>query len=226
MKPILAKNYEGQPVAGWLMSEKLDGVRALWTGEKLISRNGNEFFPPQLFIDGLPAGIPLDGELFIARRLFQATVSAVKKKTPAEEEWRRIRFCVFDAPAAPGGFEERLAYCKEILHGSPVAEVVNHRFKPRIPPVNALRYTPGLLATLPLRHTAGRDCVRWLVVLLRRCGQNAEPVWTLPIRRFSAAILPVVGGSALAPKPLLDLRGGVICKLFSEGHGQILARKK
>ena len=67
--------------------------------------------------------------------------------------------------------------------------------------------------------------VHRLVVLLRRCGQDTEPMRLLPFRRFSAAILPVVGCSALAPKPLLDLRGGVIGKLFSEGHGQTIHGK-
>jgi len=28
MNPMLAKPYEAQPISGWLMSEKLDGVRA------------------------------------------------------------------------------------------------------------------------------------------------------------------------------------------------------
>ena len=127
MKPMLAKCYEGQSVKGWMMSEKLDGVRAIWDGSKLISRNGNQFFAPEWFLSQLPAGIALDGELFIGRGKFQITVGAVKKKTPVDSEWRQIRYCVFDAPKALGGFEDRLAFCEAVLAGSNIASVVPHR---------------------------------------------------------------------------------------------------
>src|ERR1700730_2565362 len=33
-------------VAGWWLSEKLDGVRAYWTGEHFLSRQGNRFYAP------------------------------------------------------------------------------------------------------------------------------------------------------------------------------------
>lgn len=39
---LLLKEWEGQDVSGWLMSEKMDGVRAYWDGKKLISRGGVE----------------------------------------------------------------------------------------------------------------------------------------------------------------------------------------
>ncbi|HFC1394255.1 TPA: DNA ligase, partial [Neisseria gonorrhoeae] len=35
---MLAQEYKGQDIAGWAMSEKLDGVRAYWDGKHLISR--------------------------------------------------------------------------------------------------------------------------------------------------------------------------------------------
>ena len=35
MKPMLAKKYEAQPVKGWWLSEKLDGIRAIWDGTQL-----------------------------------------------------------------------------------------------------------------------------------------------------------------------------------------------
>jgi hypothetical protein len=45
--PMLAKTFNHQQnVKGWLMSEKLDGVRAIWSGTRLFSRNGNQFFAP------------------------------------------------------------------------------------------------------------------------------------------------------------------------------------
>ena len=42
--PMLPQIYSGQvDVSGWLMSEKLDGVRAVWDGRRLRSRRGNPF---------------------------------------------------------------------------------------------------------------------------------------------------------------------------------------
>jgi DNA ligase-1 len=108
MKPMLATTYERQDVTGWLMSEKLDGVRAIWTGSRLISRNGNEFAAPQWFTDGLPSGVMLDGELWMGRGKFQQTAGIVRKKTPVDEEWKQIKFMVFDAPEFMGGFSDRL----------------------------------------------------------------------------------------------------------------------
>ena len=52
---------------GWLMSEKLDGVRCLWDGKKMYTRNGNSFYPPDYFLKSLPSDLALDGELWTKR---------------------------------------------------------------------------------------------------------------------------------------------------------------
>lgn len=118
---MLAASWAGENPAGWLISEKLDGVRAIWTGSELLSRNGKRFNAPASFIAALPAGIALDGELWMGRGKFQATVSAVRGS-----DWSGVRFMVFDAPEADGGFESRLAVARAALAGSAVAEVVRH----------------------------------------------------------------------------------------------------
>ncbi|NCB20294.1 MAG: DNA ligase, partial [Bacteroidia bacterium] len=43
---LLLESYKDQNISGWLMSEKMDGVRAYWDGEKLISRGGTIFAAP------------------------------------------------------------------------------------------------------------------------------------------------------------------------------------
>ncbi len=63
---------------GWLMSEKLDGVRCYWNGSKMYSRNGNQFYPPSYFKKELP-DFPLDGELWTERNDFEKCVSIVKR---------------------------------------------------------------------------------------------------------------------------------------------------
>lgn len=55
---------------GYLMSEKLDGMRAYWCGEKLWSRSGLPIITPEWFTEGLPGDVELDGELFLGRKLF------------------------------------------------------------------------------------------------------------------------------------------------------------
>jgi DNA ligase-1 len=100
-------------------SEKLDGMRALWNGHQLVSRQGNPIDAPDFFIAGFPADMCLDGELFAGRAQFQHTVSIARRQNGGEL-WRELKFVVFDAPCNPGGFEERLAAVVEaeflVLH--------------------------------------------------------------------------------------------------------------
>ena len=53
-KLILAHNYEEQDVIGWFMSEKIDGIRAYWDGNKLWSRTGKEINASQSFLENFP----------------------------------------------------------------------------------------------------------------------------------------------------------------------------
>ena len=66
---MLAQKYEPNVhnPHGWLMSEKLDGVRCYWDTQKMVTRNGNAFYPPDWFIKELPKDMALDGELFTKR---------------------------------------------------------------------------------------------------------------------------------------------------------------
>lgn len=91
---MLAKKYEGQDPTGWWMSEKLDGVRAVWDGYKLISRTGKEFTAPDWFIKDLPKDLVLDGELWEGRGLFSQTCGKVRKQI--EPDWIGVKYMVFD----------------------------------------------------------------------------------------------------------------------------------
>jgi DNA ligase-1 len=65
---MLAENYnpEKHDPSGWLMSEKLDGVRCYWNGSVMYTRNGNHFYAPKWWKEKLPK-MALDGELFTKR---------------------------------------------------------------------------------------------------------------------------------------------------------------
>lgn len=106
--PTLAQHYRpGTDVAAYWVSEKYDGVRALWTGTELQSRQGLPIRAPAWFTAGWPA-TPLDGELWAGRGRFDAAQSAVAQAVPQDAQWRTLRYMVFDLPGHAGGFDERL----------------------------------------------------------------------------------------------------------------------
>ncbi|HIO92569.1 MAG TPA: DNA ligase [Leucothrix mucor] len=112
---LLAKVYSNSiDVSQYWVSEKYDGVRAYWNGKHFISRQGNRYYAPAWFTVGFPAH-PLDGELWIARNSFAKLLSAVRKKSPIDHEWRQVRYMVFELPNAKGTFSERLSRLKQIF---------------------------------------------------------------------------------------------------------------
>ena len=108
--------HDDVDLAEYWVSEKLDGVRAYWDGESLFSRGGNRFKAPPWFVEGFPA-LPLDGELWMGRGTFEALSGIVRRRTPDENDWRGIRFMVFDLPADAGTFDERLTRLRKVLAG-------------------------------------------------------------------------------------------------------------
>ena len=90
----------------YLVSEKLDGVRAYWDGSRMFTRHGQPIALPPWFATHLPARA-LDGELWMARGRFEATSAAVRRQSPADEEWRELHYMVFELPGAEGTFEQR-----------------------------------------------------------------------------------------------------------------------
>lgn len=108
---LLAEKWADEDPTGWWLSEKLDGVRAYFTGSTFYSRLGNKFPAPQWFIDGMPKQ-PLDGELWCGRGQFQKCVGIVKSSS-RQDEWKYVTYLAFDAPQARGPFEERYASVKK-----------------------------------------------------------------------------------------------------------------
>jgi DNA ligase-1 len=105
--PMLPQVDDGRAaISGWLMSEKLDGVRGYWDGQQLWSKNGTLFQPPPAFVADLPP-FALEGELWGGRGSFAATAAVVQRlDDPAG--WLGLRFGVFDVPQAPGPFRQRI----------------------------------------------------------------------------------------------------------------------
>ena len=111
--------------AGYLVSEKYDGVRALWDGSALRFRSGLPVAAPAWFSAALPA-VPLDGELWLARGRFEALSATVRRHVPDDAEWRQVRYMVFELPGTPGPFAERAARIESIarqMSASPIVAV-------------------------------------------------------------------------------------------------------
>lgn len=92
--------------AGYLVSEKYDGVRAIWDGDRLRIRSGTPIAAPPWFLRHLPP-VVLDGELWAGRGRFESLSGAVRRSTPRDAEWQQITYMAFDMPRAGGPFSER-----------------------------------------------------------------------------------------------------------------------
>jgi DNA ligase-1 len=113
--PTLAQRYEkGVDVTAYWVSEKYDGVRALWTGRELLSRQGLPIHAPGWFTMGWPA-TALDGELWAGRGRFALAQAAVAQASPQDAQWRALRYMVFDVPGQGGGFGARLPRLRQAV---------------------------------------------------------------------------------------------------------------
>ncbi len=113
--PMLATTYRGGvPVAAFLVSEKLDGVRARWDGRALWTRGGARIAAPDGFTRGWPAE-PMDGELWMARGRFDEVSALVRRVGADAQAWRGVRFMAFDLPAHPGPFAERVVRMRALV---------------------------------------------------------------------------------------------------------------
>lgn len=111
---LLAETYHRQvDVARYLVSEKLDGVRAYWDGKQLISRSGNVFNAPAWFVAALPAR-KLDGELWLGRGRFEEMSGIARREVPLDADWRRVRYVLFELPGAEGTFAQRVVRLNDI----------------------------------------------------------------------------------------------------------------
>ncbi len=98
----------------FMVSEKLDGVRALWDGAVLRFRSGRPIAAPTWFLASLPSQA-LDGELWMGRKTFDRLSGAVRKSQPVDADWRALRYMVFDAPAPSGPFEARAQQVQNLV---------------------------------------------------------------------------------------------------------------
>lgn len=120
---LLAQIYQrGVDVQQYLVSEKYDGVRAIWDGKNLTTRQGNTIAAPIWFTKNLP-NTPLDGELWLAHGQFDVLSGAVRKAKPVDAEWRNIQYMVFELPNGADTFEMRAKRIEAIVKQAKLAHL-------------------------------------------------------------------------------------------------------
>jgi len=146
---MLAQPYRSgalQPALHWV-SEKYDGVRGYWDGQRLLTRHGHPIRVPAWFTSGWPQRA-MDGELWAGRGRFSAAASAVAADVPDDAAWREMRFMVFDLPDEPADFDHRreailplvrtvgTPWIGAVVHGRVADEAELHRLMRRVVAVN------------------------------------------------------------------------------------------
>lgn len=111
--PMLVNKYKGdENLSGWVMSEKLQGVRGLWDGKTLKNRAGNIIPAPDFFTKCYP-DFAIDGEIYSYKLPYEDITAATKGQNP--NAWIKIKHYIFDVPEAEGGLMQRLAVLQEYL---------------------------------------------------------------------------------------------------------------
>lgn len=184
----LAKTYKGEiDLSQYWVSEKLDGVRAYWNGQQLISRQGNPIPAPGWFTKGFPAQT-LDGELWLKRGGFQKLLSIVSKNQAIVEEWQQIGYFVFDLPQVNEDFTERLNILQQLVKKSsnPYLKLV-HQYR--------IVDEPALLQKLNLiSKVGGEGLMLHRANALYHAGRNGDLLKVKPYYDAEATIIDYIPG--------------------------------
>jgi DNA ligase-1 len=187
---LLANIYrDGINVTQYLVSEKLDGVRAIWDGRQLVFRSGQPINAPRWFIDALPA-TPLDGELWLGRGNFDRLSGIVRRETPIDAQWRQVRYLLFELPGGQGDFRQRAGRLRQIAEQA---------------------HVPWLQA-VPQEPVANRQALRARLAAVLRAGGEG-----LMLHRADAPYETGRGDTLLKLKPWLDAEAVVIDHLPGKG---------
>ena len=158
MNLMHGKDWQGQDVSGWWVSEKLDGWRALWTGSKFVTRQGNILDAPAWFIAGMPA-CALDGELWAGQGTTHDDVAAAVQSG----DWSGLVFRPFDVPEAGLPIEQAQAVLASLPFPPHAYPVEWFRAESTEEVINRMLGTvkaggEGLMARKPgSRYAAGRN---------------------------------------------------------------------
>jgi DNA ligase-1 len=190
---LLAQIYHDDiQVQDYLVSEKLDGMRAIWDGQQLTTRQGHPIHAPAWFTQAFPA-TPLDGELWLGRGQFETLSSTVRQTRPNDAAWRQVAYYVFELPEAKGDFSKRTQQ---------IVQIVKQARSP-------------YLKSLPQFRVKDRQALkRTLAQIVAKRGEG------LMLHRADAPYLTGRSQVLLKLKPQLDAEAKVIAHLPGKGKYQ------
>ena len=111
----LAETYDGGvTLTDYWVSEKYDGVRGYWDGQRLITRGGLVIHTPPWFTAGWPEHA-MDGELWTGYGEFARVSGIARSHGAAEADWRDVRYRVFDLPDHAGPFDTRVPAIRDVV---------------------------------------------------------------------------------------------------------------
>lgn len=145
----------------WLLTEALEGMKCLWTGEGFLQKHGQMIFAPIFFTQGLPTDICLDGELLLGRGETKKTQMLAKNAD--SELWKAAKFLLFDAPNLRKPLEERIFYLQDLASSLKLPHLI-------LPQYEVCRDTDHLQSALHRVLSAGGQGL-----LLRQPGSFYDP---------------------------------------------------
>ena len=172
---------------GYLVSEKYDGVRALWDGRSLRFRSGLDVSAPTWFTARLPAQA-LDGELWLGRGRFEAVSSIVRRREPRDAEWRSLRYMLFELPDADGDFAARAATLQRVVAASRFESLVAVA-QATLPDRKALRARLDEVV-----HAAGEGLMLHRADAPYQSGRSDTLLKVKPIYDADAVVIGHIGG--------------------------------
>lgn len=114
---MLAYKYDPDKhdVDGWWVSEKFNGVRGLWDGKQMMSRNKKPFALIPAWKAELAKYPSLDGEIWFGYDTFDICSGELRNHAKTLDRWKNAKYMVFDIPDTKLPFEERQAVIKDLL---------------------------------------------------------------------------------------------------------------
>lgn len=147
------RDWAGEDLSGYVLTEKMDGCRAVWTGSQLLTRTGKPIEVPADLLAALPAGLPLDMELWAGRGGYDTAQAATQRGAWASN----CTLMAFDAPAAEGNYAaRRCALLQAVLAaGHPALRAVPLLSPATFDTANAIATLRGVI------HCGGEGLMAW-----------------------------------------------------------------
>ncbi|KEZ76178.1 DNA ligase [Salinisphaera hydrothermalis] len=107
--------YQGHAdLSQYWVSEKYDGVRGYWDGQRMLTRGGSVIALPAWFTADLP-DTPMDGELWAGYGRFSDASTLVRTAGPDDPRWHEISYRIFDLPGRTDDFNDRVPAIRRVV---------------------------------------------------------------------------------------------------------------